>query len=207
SVVKNTLLRHAQETGRVGVVVAPFDTELFGHWWFEGPRWLEGVIRGLQDEVTTTTASAFLKKHPPKSIIRLPEGSWGQGGYHWVWMNDNTKWVWQLVYQAEDAFLEVVRAARRRQAQPGVKRALAQLARELLLLESSDWPFLITTWSARDYAEARARLHVEAFETVLGIVRRATEGTMGREDEATLAQLEARDGPFPNADPAWWLGD
>ena len=204
--VRDTLAQFRAEHGRPGVVVAPFDTELFGHWWFEGPRWLEAVIRNLQGDVTPLTASEFLDRHPPRSAIRLPEGSWGQGGHHWVWLNDGTRWVWDLVYRAEDAFLEVARAAKRKR-RPELKRAVAQLARELLLLESSDWPFLITTVAAKDYAQARARGHFEAFERLLGIARTAMDGPLAAEDEAYLAEVEARDGPFPEVDLGWWASE
>ncbi|HLE45381.1 MAG TPA: 1,4-alpha-glucan branching protein domain-containing protein, partial [Thermoplasmata archaeon] len=150
--VRETLAAHFRSTGRPGVVVAPFDTELFGHWWFEGARWLEAVLRGLDGEVSAATASESVLRSPPSSVVTLPEGSWGQGGHHWVWMNDGTRWVWEIVYRSEDAFLDLLREARRKRSGL-VKRVLRQLARELLLLESSDWPFLITTVSARDYAE------------------------------------------------------
>ena len=205
-IVKDTLARHAESTGRPGVVVAPFDTELFGHWWFEGPQWLEAVIRGLQGDVTPATASGYLKRHPPSSAIRLPEGSWGQGGNHWVWLNDDTRWVWEHVYAAEDSFVEVVNAAKRKR-RPKLKRVLAQLARELLLLESSDWPFLITTRSARDYAEARVRLHLEVFNGLLAAARRALAGPLAPEDEAFLREAEARDSPFSEVDLGWWTGE
>src|SRR3989449_965557 len=78
SLVLETLHQHQEATGRTGVVVAPFDTELFGHWWFEGPTWLEAVLRKLEGHVDAVTASDFLAAHPPRSTIQIPEGSWGQ---------------------------------------------------------------------------------------------------------------------------------
>ena len=204
--VRDTLSQFHAANGRPGVVVAPFDTELFGHWWFEGPQWLEAVIRNLQGDVAPATASEFLDRYPPQSTIRLPEGSWGQGGHHWVWLNDDTKWVWDLVYRAEDAFLEVAIVAKRKR-RPEVKRVVAQLARELLLLESSDWPFLITTVAARDYAEGRARGHSESFEKLLNMARRAMDGPLAAEDAAWLRELEARDAPFPEIDLGWWTAE
>jgi 1,4-alpha-glucan branching enzyme len=190
--VRETLRAHRQATGRPGVVVAPFDTELFGHWWFEGPRWLEAVLRGLQGEVAT--ASEHLLRSPPSTVIRLPEGSWGQG----------TMWIWDLVYRAEDAFVEALRKTRRPRGI--VLRILKQLARELLLLESSDWPFLITTVSARDYAEARVKLHAATFDRLLSLMKTATAGPLAPADEAWLAEVEARDAAFPDIDPDWWAG-
>src|SRR5439155_1145679 len=124
SLVIETLREHREATGRTGVVVAPFDTELFGHWWFEGPWWLEAVLRKLEGQVDVVTASDFLAAHPPRSTIRLPEGSWGQGGHHWVWLNDGTRWIWEDVYRAEDAFLDVLRATRSRK-DPTVRRIVS----------------------------------------------------------------------------------
>ncbi len=201
--VRDTLREHRERTGHPGVVVAPFDTELFGHWWFEGLLWLEAVLRLLRGDVAAAAPSEYLARHPPRSAIRLPEGSWGQGGHHWVWYNDDTRWVWELVYRAEDAFADSLRAAGDR-PRPETHRILRQLARELLLLESSDWPFLITTVAARDYAQARARLHFETFERLQGMARRSQEGAITDEDRAALGEIEARDGPFPDIDLRWW---
>ena len=203
NLVRETLAGHRNATGRPGVVVAPFDTELFGHWWFEGLRWLEAVLRDLDRERLTSTASECLVRFPPRASIRLPEGSWGQGGHHWVWFNDGTRWIWDLVYRAEDDFREILKAARGRY-RGDLDRVLRQLARELLLLEASDWPFLITTVAARDYAEARVRLHVEAFKGLLETARRALEGRKAPGDDDRLAEVEARDAPFPDVDLEWW---
>jgi 1,4-alpha-glucan branching enzyme len=203
SLILDTLREHQEATGRTGVVVAPFDTELFGHWWFEGPRWLEAVLRKLEGRVVAATASDFLAAHPPRSTIRLPEGSWGQGGAHWVWLNDGTRWVWEEVYRAEDAFLDASRAAKG-QTNPTARRILSQLARELLLLESSDWPFLITTVAAKDYAEARVKEHIAAFDRLRTLLERAKDGALGPEDAAWLAEVEERDSLFPDVNPESW---
>jgi len=164
------------------------------------------VIRGLQGDVTPLTASAFLERHPPTSAIALPEGSWGLGGGHHVWSNDDTTWVWDLIYRAEDAFAEFAAAAKPKR-RPELKRVASQLARELLLLESSDWPFLITTRSARDYAEARVKLHADAFDRLLAVGRRVFAEPLTSDDEAFLRDLEARDALFPEIDLAWWTED
>ena len=201
--VRDTLREHADKTGRPGVVVAPFDTELFGHWWFEGPSWLEAVLRDLETDVAVVTASEHLEARRPRFSVQLPEGSWGQGGHHWVWLNDDTSWVWERVYRAEDDFLEAARASGRERS-PVVRRILGQLARELLLLEASDWPFLITTGAARDYAEGRAAFHADAFDRLRGCLAVALRGSLTAADEAWLADLETRDSPFPDVDPDWW---
>jgi len=203
SLVLETLHEHQEATGRTGVVVAPFDTELFGHWWFEGPTWLEAVLRKLEGHVDAVTASDFLAAHPPRSTIQIPEGSWGQGGHHYVWLNDGTRWIWEEVYRAEDALIDALRATRSR-TDPTVRRIVAQLARELLLLEASDWPFLVTTVAAKDYAEARVKEHVKAFDRLRTMLERAKEGTLAPDDAAWLAAIEERDSPFPDLDLESW---
>ncbi len=202
-VVRETLRTHRQNTGRPGVVVAPFDAELFGHWWFEGLSWLEAVLRNLSGDVETTTASEYLEVHPPRAAIRLPEGSWGQGGHHWVWLNDGTRWIWELVYRAEDRFSDTLNAS---PAAPTAEhtRILRQLARELVLLEASDWPFLVTTVAARDYAEARVHLHSDTFDWLLTLLERLGDGPLGAEDGRRLGDVESRDSLFPDVDLAWW---
>lgn len=203
ALVRETLRKHRGATGRAGIVVAPFDTELFGHWWFEGPRWLEAVLRRLGDDVTPITPSEFLELERPHATVSLPEGSWGQGGHHWVWLNDNTRWVWELVYRAEDAFMDSLGRTTGASG-PVLRRVLSQLARELLLLESSDWPFLITTVAAKDYAEARARRHFDAFERLRALAQQAASGPLAASDEAWLSELESRDSLFPDIDLSWW---
>lgn len=206
SLVLDTAREVRERTGRPAVVVAPFDTELFGHWWFEGPRWLEGVLRRLEGKVDAVTASNSLEALPPRTTVRLPEGSWGQGGHHWVWLNDDTRWIWEHVYRAEDAFADAVRASVGR-SDPRSDRILRQMGRELLLLEASDWPFLVTTWAARDYAEARVKAHVEAFERLRGMLDRLGDRPLTADDEAWLAALEARDSPFADLDPDMWRSE
>jgi 1,4-alpha-glucan branching enzyme len=206
SLVLDTVREYREATGRPGVVVAPFDTELFGHWWFEGPRWLEAVLRKLEGKVDAVTASDSLEAHPPRTTIRLPEGSWGQGGHHWVWLNDDTRWIWEHVYRAEDAYSDIVRAPVD-QSDPLAGRILRQLGRELLLLESSDWPFLVTTWAARDYAEARVKAHIEAFERLRGMLDRARNHSLTADDESWLRAIERRDSPFPDLDPGAWKAE
>jgi 1,4-alpha-glucan branching enzyme len=146
-----------------GVVVALYDTELFGHWWFEGPEWLYLVLKKLQGtEVRPLTARGCLETFPPHTLISLPEGSWGKGGFHWIWLNDDTSWIWEKIYAIEGE------AKKLRSGGSGLNtRILKQFCREKFLLESSDWPFLISTWTARDYSESRAAEHYERARTLL----------------------------------------
>ncbi len=147
-----------------GSIVALYDTELFGHWWFEGPEWLYHVIKKLADSaIEPMTAGGSLDRMTPKTVISLPEGSWGKGGFHWIWLNDDTAWIWKKIYR-----IEAAAAALEPRLGQLDKRVLKQFYREKFLLESSDWPFLISTWSARDYAENRAAEHYERALTLAG---------------------------------------
>ncbi|MBI2466374.1 MAG: DUF1957 domain-containing protein, partial [Candidatus Rokubacteria bacterium] len=141
----------------------------------------------------------------PIEVTTLREGSWGEGGDHRVWLNRETEWTWDRVWEAEAALLE--RVGRGPVASALHRRVLAQACREALLLQASDWQFLITTWSARDYAERRFAGHYAAFTRCLELADRlAGGGALGAEEEADLARLEREDFVFPDLDPAWARG-
>jgi 1,4-alpha-glucan branching enzyme len=189
------------------VLCAPYDAELFGHWWFEGPEWLYHVVKGnaANPAVRAVTCAEQLEAVTPEAAISLPEGSWGEGGFHWVWLNEWTEWIWRDIYTAEAEFPEVARLALER-GEATLLDITRQAARELLLLEASDWPFLISTWSARDYAEGRAALHFEAFQRLLEMAKRqAAGGPLGPEDAQYLQESRLREALFPELDLAWWV--
>jgi len=204
--VHETLANHCSETNSSGILCAPFDTELFGHWWWEGPVWLKAVLKSLaqSEHVNLTTASEYLEEHPASVIVSLPEGSWGKGGFHYIWLNEDTKWTWKHVYETEKEMIEL--AGSLCESHNGdVQRVLKQAARELLLLQSSDWQFLISTWSARDYAEIRFDYHYHAFKKLAALARKlADDGTMPDEDWTFVQECEAKDAVFPDIDVSWW---
>jgi 1,4-alpha-glucan branching enzyme len=198
SLVAGLLTDHQRTSGEFGIVSANYDTELFGHWWFEGIAWLEAVLRRLSalPDVGLTTASAYLEAHPPETVINLPEGSWGAGGAHFVWDNADTHWMWPIIHDTENRMLRVVRALP--PAGGETSPVLTQAARELLLLQSSDWPFLVTTGQAKEYAVQRFRDHVDRFNTLL-------DGwEAGRPDTALAATLWEKDKVFPDIDVRWF---
>jgi 1,4-alpha-glucan branching enzyme len=197
--VRDILAHYAAEHGHAGVLCCPFDTELFGHWWAEGPQWLEHVFRRLGGEgIAPITAGEYTERFPTEGAITLLEGSWGEGGDHRVWLNKDTEWTWKMVYQAEDDLWTLV-ATSRWQHVPLLRRIVAQLGRELLLLEASDWPFLITTWAARDYAETRVAEHHADFTRLLELARRVLDGeSLSWEAEEFLRGKEAQDFCFPD---------
>jgi 1,4-alpha-glucan branching enzyme len=205
-IIKNLLREHRDGSGSPGHLSAPYDTELFGHWWFEGVRWLKEVIRrmALDPEIELATGGEALDRLQPARVITLPEGSWGEGGFHYIWLNDWTKWTWRHIYDAESQMVDLARRFAD-STDPALRRIMKQLARELMLLQSSDWQFLISTWSARDYAERRVAFHNDAFMKLDHMARRYGGGEPVAEgDWRYLAQLEEQDGLFGEVDPRWW---
>ncbi len=197
---------HKSGSNGDGMITAPYDTELFGHWWFEGPQWLEKVLSKLGDSgVTPTTCADFLERTAPKDVVGLPEGSWGEGGFHYIWLNDWNRWTWRHIYKSEDRMCEVALGLTEKSSAQS-HRVACQLGRELLLMESSDWQFLISTWSARDYAEARVALHSENFERLYEMLGRLDrDGSTGDADWKFLEQCEQSDKVFDDLEPSLWL--
>lgn len=199
-------LRHAPWDGGMPVVCAPFDAELFGHWWYEGPRWLGKALRWMsQDpEIAVMTASAYVGGHSPDRAIALPEGSWGAGGGHYVWMNHDTAWTWHLIYGAEAEYRKLVKACGRGRDER-MASLMKQAARELLLLQASDWQFLMTTESASDYAAARLRCHHDDFWMVARMAWAWHQGRgLTEADWVRYEALQQRNHLFADVDPLWW---
>jgi len=197
--LRDVLRSESARISAPAIATSPYDTELFGHWWFEGPRWLEEVFTRLSASgIQAVDCASFLAQRPPAEAISLQEGSWGEGGDHRVWLNRDTEWTWERLYGVEDEFWTTAREAVR-DARPAVRRVLAQTARELLLLQSSDWQFLITTWAARDYAESRFAEHYANVTRLLQGLRRALAGIApdGGEEEFLQAR-EMQNFIFPD---------
>lgn len=196
--VADRLKQFHAESGRFGLIAANYDTELFGHWWFEGVEWIKQVLRLLAEDpdVQLTTASDFIEQHPPQDVLHLPEGSWGMGGNHWTWDNHDTHWMWGPIHSAEARMEALVE--RFPHPTPDEEAVLNQAARELLLLEASDWPFLVTTGQAREYAIRRFTRHVERFEALAASLER------GQPDRRLADELYEVDKVFPDIDYRWF---
>jgi len=179
------------------LVVAAFDTELFGHWWFEGVEWLDAVAREIagRADVAMMATAAYLDRHPPEEAIDLPESSWGAGADHTTWANEQTADLWATIHEAERRMERLVALASELPAQ---RRALAQAAREKLLLDASDWPFLISTGQAAEYARERFRGHADRF---LALARIVEANRTDADAAAYVSECERADNPFPDLDP------
>ena len=159
-------LEHLSRTmgGVMPIVVSPYDAELFGHWWYEGPMFLEAVFRRLAEGsshslggVEAITLRAYLERHPVAASATPSASSWGAGGYGEVWVGPKSAWVWRHVHHATRYASWLVKKHRGATGTKG--RALDQIVRELLLLQSSDWPFILHTGTASGYALARLQAH------------------------------------------------
>ena len=192
--VQHALTDHLKKTGRPGLVMVSFDTELFGHWWFEGIAFIKDVIKKLRTYtlVTMCTAGEYVEENPPAQAIELPESSWGAGGHFQVWFNNDTEWLWTIIHSAERSMEELARTHRGATGLMG--RVLKQAARELLLLQSSDWPFLMTTGQAKQYAVQRFNEHHQRFQELVEMVRGDTI------NKARVAEIEEVDNCFQDVD-------
>ena len=198
NLVRDLIIKFYDEKEFPGVVNSLYDTELFGHWWFEGISWIGEVLKNISDmdDVGLTTSSQYMEKYSNPTVISIPEGSWGEGGHHFVWLNEKTEWMWPVIYRAEYRMEQFAKKFEQ-ERDALVIRMLNQAARELLLLESSDWPFLVTTGQATIYAKDRFKNHVEKFNTILDFV----EGKKFDEESIVyLTQIEDEDNPFGDID-------
>jgi 1,4-alpha-glucan branching enzyme len=198
SLIKKTARDYYEVNKRPAIICTPFDTELFGHWWFEGPRWIYHVLKLIEEdnEIKSAAGTLTLKQFEPDRIVSLPEGSWGEGGFHYIWLNKLTEWTWERIYEAEDIFYTLYDTFSRSRDEK-ILRFLQQLGRELLLLQSSDWQFLISTWSARDYAELRFSRHFDNFRQIARIL---TSNKIGDSEINILRAIEEQDCCFKDLD-------
>ncbi|MCX7835139.1 MAG: DUF1957 domain-containing protein [bacterium] len=190
------------------IVCAPFDTELFGHWWFEGIRWIEKVIRKLyHSSVHPSTLKEVYQETKIATKVKLPEGSWGEGGFHHIWLNQDTAWTWEDIYQCEIQFVTILKKYFHTKDSYLIK-LLEQLARELMLIQSSDWQFLISTVAARDYSEMRFRIHHHDFMKLVQIIESYSNGIpLTNEQKQFVQDICIRDSLFQEINLEYWLKD
>ncbi|MDI6757055.1 MAG: DUF1957 domain-containing protein [Endomicrobiia bacterium] len=177
------------------IVVSPFDAELFGHWWFEGPMFLDYLFRKIhydQNVIKCITPTEYLDIYPKNQIARPAASSWGDKGYFEVWLNGSNDWIYRHLHKAEERMTQTARL--NRQAAGLTRRSINQMARELMLAQSSDWAFIMTTGTMVEYAMKRTVGHIRRFTKLYEQVRdRSIDG-------AYVAELERRDNIFPDID-------
>lgn len=189
----------AEILDRPPLVLAPYDAELFGHWWYEGPEFLDYFVRKAhydQKVFTMITPGEYLSWHPTNQVAKPSASSWGEEGYWRVWLNETNEWIYPHLHVAQE---RMTRLARRfGNPDPRQHRALKQAARELLLAQSSDWPFILRTGTSPDYARKRVKDHLLRF---IALHDQLTNGVI---NEKALGELESRDNLFPEVNYRYW---
>jgi 1,4-alpha-glucan branching enzyme len=185
--------------GKPAMVVCPYDAELFGHWWYEGPEFLDTFVRGAAlapSSLRLVSPSSYLEENPTHQAASPAESSWGEEGYYRVWLNETNEWIVPHLDTAMARMHDL--AQRTTREDPLTQRALRQAARELLLAQASDWPFIMRTGTSPAYARQRVTDHLLRF------IDLHEQLTTTRVDETRLRQIESIDPVFPNIDPRHW---
>jgi 1,4-alpha-glucan branching enzyme len=181
--------------GRPPIVVSPYDAELFGHWWYEGPWWLDYVLRKSvydQQVFKVTHLAEYLRENDTQQSAAPAQSSWGDRGFHEFWLNSTNDWIYPHLHKAAERMIALA------WDHPGAEglrlRALNQAARELLLAQSSDWAFIMRTGTMVEYAVRRTQSHLRRFNRLYDDLR------AGQIDEAWLQRIEYLDNIFPSID-------
>jgi 1,4-alpha-glucan branching enzyme len=185
---------------RPPLIVAPYDAELFGHWWYEGPEFLDYLARKLfydQKTISLITPGEYLHRHPTNQIATPSASSWGEEGYLRAWLNDKNEWIYPHLHVAQERMTGLVKKFSKKSTALQ-RRALQQAARELLLAQSSDWPFILRAGTSPDYARRRVKDHLLRF------IALHDQLTATGVDEKWLAEAESRDNLFPDVDWNYW---
>lgn len=156
---------------RPPLIVSPYDTELFGHWWYEGPDFLYHLFREIDRHgvVESITPMEYLGIHQKNQVIVPSPSSWGDKGYYDVWLNKGNDWVYKHLHFMADKLCELA-GSYYESSDAVCERLLNQMGRELLLAQSSDWAFLITTRTATEYSTRRTKEHISNFHKLLDML-------------------------------------
>lgn len=182
---------------RKPIVVAPYDAELFGHWWFEGPDWINFLFRKIafdQKTISLITPMEYLEMYPVNQVSTPSLSSWGYKGYHEYWLNESNDWIYRHLHKAAERMVELAKAYSRIHENSLQNRALNQAARELLLAQSSDWAFIMKTGTMLEYAMKRTKEHLFRFTKLYDDIR------SNKIDAAWLSDIEDKDNIFPDID-------
>ena len=185
---------------RPPMIVAPYDAELFGHWWYEGPEFLDFFARKVSNEqkvISLITPGDYLARHSMNQIAEPSASTWGEEGYLRAWLNEKNEWIYPHLQVAQERMSRLAKKFSKR-ASVLQKRALKQAARELLLAQASDWPFILRADTSPDYARRRVKDHLLRF------IALHDQLTATGVDEKWLAETEASDNIFPDVDWNYW---
>ncbi len=207
--VNDSLSEYFDQSGKPGILVAPYDAELFGHWWFEGPMFLKEVLKNISQNpnIQTTFLSDYLNQTKPTRVVTIPEGSWGEGNHHYIWLNKQNSWTWKHIYESEAKMHELAQfwLNQKGKRDSDLKKIIEQMGRELLLMSASDWQFLISTFAAKDYAEMRLTNHYSDFKKLSEIAeKKKSDHKISPAELKFLEECQSRDSLFPELDINWF---
>jgi len=179
-----------KEQGFSPLLVAPFDAELFGHWWYEGPSFIaELFIQAHQENIEFTTLKEFLQNEPKLQLCEPCPSSWGQGGFHKYWLNESNSWIIPELSKAGKTMIELCSNGVEKDSD---LKIIQQAARELLLSQSSDWSFIIRAGTTTKLAKERINRHLDRFWRLARIIKREEEVSL-----SFLSEVEFEDCIFP----------
>jgi 1,4-alpha-glucan branching enzyme len=184
---------------RPPLVVSPYDAELFGHWWYEGPEFLDLLVRKAyydQDLFELITPTDYLQRQPRNQLATPAASSWGEDGFWRVWLNEKNEWIYRHLHIARERMTELAQSYA--SAAVPEQRAIRQAGRELLLAQASDWPFILRTGTSPEYARKRVKEHLQRFNAIHAQLR------SGRINGPWLERVEAQDNVFPHLKVAYW---
>jgi 1,4-alpha-glucan branching enzyme len=182
---------------RTPIVIAPYDAELFGHWWWEGPYWLENVLRmasQVDNNIQLITCSDYLNQVTSHQVAQPSASTWGDQGYYSYWINESNDWIYPLLHKAQAEMEKLVCDLAGLTVTPLQERALNQAARSILLAQASDWPFIMKSGTTVDYAKKRIMDHLARFNYLHDGLRK------NRLNERYVSALEIMDNIFPEID-------
>jgi len=185
------------------IIVTPYDAELFGHWWFEGPCWLETVLRlasKKENNFKTISCTDYLKQQSDYQIAMPAASSWGEDGYSSYWINEDNDWIYPYIHKAAEEMEQLATDLKEVAVSDTQHRALNQAARSLLLAQASDWPFIMKSGTTTEYAKKRITDHLARFNYLHEGIRK------NRIDERYLLALETMDNIFPDIDYRCYAG-
>lgn len=185
--IESRLHEKEQEVFPPHLITAPFDAELFGHWWFEGPEWISAFQAASTDRVEWITPAEFLNRHyQDLETAHFSFSTWGRNEYGEVWVNEKNSWMYRHLHKCEREIIAAI--ATHSPLNHVTKRYVKQMIREWMLAVSSDWAFIVDNDTAAQYANERFKTHIERFHTI----REMLEG-----DPKTTALIEAFENDFP----------
>ena len=178
------------------IILCPYDAELYGHWWYEGPYWLYVLFKKIyydQKDFKLITPGEYIDKYPEIQVCSPCRSSWGANGYSEVWLNQTNDYAHRHLHEAGNKMVELAGLFENETDKIKI-RALNQAARELLLAQSSDWLFIITNGTMVDYAKKRIKDHIGRFTKLYEQIKNNTI------DKDFLSDIEKKDCIFPEID-------